>query len=297
MKKSWKSLKQSGKMGRIDGRALADKTFESLKAKARDLRARGIEPSLKVIMVGEDAGSLSYIRGKEKDCGKVGVNFSCLSLPSGSGEKKVKEAVEECNEDPGVSAFIVQLPLPGLDPLPILSEIDPGKDADGLCPISVSCLDAGRPRVIPCTALAVWEMLKSAGVEVEGKDVCVIGRGLTSGRPISAFLTCLNATVTLAHSHTLNLEKYTRRSQIVVSCVGRGHFIKPDFISPGSILVDVGFFLKDGRLMGDFDPKCFEKALWYTTVPGGVGPMTRAMLVSNVLELCSGLANRQNDLL
>ena len=283
-------------MGKIDGRELADKTFESLKAKARDLRVKGIEPSLKVIMVGEDAGSLSYIRGKEKDCGKVGVNFSCLSLPSGSSEKKVKEAVEECNEDLGVSAFIVQLPLPGLDPLPILSKIDPKKDADGLCPISVSCLDAGRPQVIPCTALAVWEMLKSVGVEVEGKDVCVIGRGLTSGRPISAFLTCLNATVTLAHSRTLNLEKYTRRSQIVVSCVGRGHFIKPDFISPGSILVDVGFFLKDGRLMGDFDPKCFEKALWYTTVPGGVGPMTRAMLVSNVLELCSGLANRPNDL-
>lgn len=283
-------------MTRIDGRALADKIFEDLKAKAESLRSGGLNPSLKVIMVGEDPGSLSYIRGKEKDCSRVGVEFSRLLLPSGSSESEVKEAVEKCNDDPKVSAFIVQLPLPGLDPLPVLSKIDPRKDADGLSPISVSRLDAGRPKIVPCTALAVWEMLKSEGIEVEGKDICVVGRGLTSGRPISAFLTCLNATVTLAHSRTRNLEKYTRRSEIIVSCVGRGHFIKPDFISSGSVLVDVGFFMKDGKLMGDFDPSCFEKASFYTTVPGGVGPMTRAMLIYNVLELCSSLANNQNDL-
>ncbi|MBR4399443.1 MAG: bifunctional methylenetetrahydrofolate dehydrogenase/methenyltetrahydrofolate cyclohydrolase [Aeriscardovia sp.] len=283
-------------MGRIDGRALADGIFEDLKVKADNLKARGISPSLRVLMVGDDPGSASYVRGKERDCAKVGVGFSRLSLPCGASEAEVEEAVEECNLDPSVSAFIVQLPLRGLDPLPVLSKIRAQKDADGLSPLSVARLEGGRPQIVPCTALAVWEMLKSEGIEVEGKEVCVIGRGLTSGRPISAFLTCLNATVTLAHSRTRNLEKCVRRAEIVVSCAGRPHFIKPGFISPGSVLVDVGFTVREGRLMGDFDPGCFEKAAWYTTVPGGVGPMTRAMLIYNVLELCSGLANKQNVL-
>ncbi|MBQ1492672.1 MAG: bifunctional 5,10-methylenetetrahydrofolate dehydrogenase/5,10-methenyltetrahydrofolate cyclohydrolase, partial [Blautia sp.] len=234
--------------------------------------------------------SLSYVRGKERDCSKVGIGFSLLSLPMESSEAEVEKAVESCNLDPSVSAFLLQLPLPrSMDPLPALSKIESRKDADGLSPTSIAYLDAGRPRIVPCTALAVWEMLKSEGLEVDGRDVCVIGRGPTSGRPIASLFTCLNATVTLAHSHTLNLASYTKRAEIIVSCVGKSHFVKPDFVSPGSVLIDVGFSFENGVLMGDFDPACFEKASWYTTVPGGVGPMTRAMLLYNVLELCSGL--------
>lgn len=279
-------------MNKIDGRLLADKFFESLKLKAGRLKSGGIRPSLKVIMVGEDPASLSYIRGKEKDCAKVGIDFFLFSLPSSASEAEVEEAVEACNRDSSVKAFLLQLPLPkGANPLPALLKIDAKKDADGISPISVDCLDAGKPKIVPPTALAVWKMLESERIEVEGKDVCVIGRGLTSGRPISSFLTSLNATVTLVHRRSRHIEKYTKRSEIVVSCAGQGHFIKPDFISPGSVLIDVGFSFKGDKLMGDFDPACFKKASWYTTVPGGVGPMTRAMLLYNVLELCSGLAN------
>ena len=279
-------------MGKIDGRLLADKFFEILKLRTDNLKSQGAKPSLKVILVGADPASLSYIHGKEKDCRKVGIDFSLLPFPASASEAEIKEAVESCNSDPSLRAFLLQLPLPGgLDPLSALSNIEVEKDADGLSPFSIAALNAGRPKTVPPTALAVWEILKSKGIEIEGKDVCVIGRGLTSGRPISSFFTYLNATVTLVHSHTSHIEKYTKRSEIIVSCVGRGHFIKPDFISPGSILIDVGFSFKDGKLMGDFDPGCFDKALWYTTVPGGVGPMTRAMLLYNVLELSSGLVN------
>lgn len=283
-------------MGKIDGRALADKTFEGLKEKAAALRRSGFTPSLRVVMVGEDPASASYVGGKERDCRKVGIDFSRLILPASSTQARLEEAVEECNEDPSVSAFIVQLPLPGQNPVPVLSKIREEKDADGLGPLSALRLEAGKPRTVPCTALAVWSMLKSAGIDVEGRGVCVIGRGLTSGRPIAGFLVSKNATVTVAHSRTRNLEKYTREAEIVVSCAGRGHFIKPSFLSGGQVLVDVGFSVEGGRLMGDFDPACFEKASFYTTVPGGVGPMTRAMLMSNVLDLSSSLANGQNDL-
>ncbi|MBR6440219.1 MAG: bifunctional methylenetetrahydrofolate dehydrogenase/methenyltetrahydrofolate cyclohydrolase [Aeriscardovia sp.] len=282
-------------MGKIDGRALADKAFEGLKGKAEALKARGVVPSLRVVMVGDDPGSLSYVAGKERDCKKVGIAFSRLALPKDSSQARVEEAVEECNEDPSVSAFIVQLPLSGQDPVAVLSKIREEKDADGLGPDSALRLEAGRPRTVPCTALAVWSILRSEGIELEGREVCVIGRGLTSGRPIASFLSSKNATVTLAHSRTRDLEKYAKRADIVISCVGKGHFIKPSSLSSGQILVDVGFSVEEGRLLGDFDPACFENASFYTTVPGGVGPMTRAMLLSNVLNL-SSLANGQNDL-
>lgn len=283
-------------MGKIDGRALADKAFEGLKERAEALKARGIFPSLRVVMVGEDPGSASYVGGKERDCKKVGIGFSRLTLPEGASQREVEEAVEACNADPSVSAFIVQLPLPGQDPIPVLSKIRQEKDADGLGPICALRLEAGRPRTVPCTALAVWSMLQSEKIGVEGKEVCVIGRGLTSGRPIASFLSSKNATVTLAHSRTQDLEKFTKRAEIVISCVGKGHFIKPSFLSRGQVLVDVGFSVEGGRLMGDFDPTCFESASFYTTVPGGVGPMTRAMLLSNVLDLSSSLAKGQNGL-
>lgn len=271
---------------RIDGKALAAQIVSDASKEAEALKKRGFTPSLGVIAAGNDPRSISYIKGKKKDCEKAGIGFFLQKLSEKAKEGEIVRAVKKYNEDPAISAFIVQLPLPkGTDPISILSEIDEEKDADGLCPKSIARLEAGSPKTCPCTAMAVHEILESEGVRVEGKKVCVIGRGMTSGRPIANFLSYRNATVTLAHSHTENLKNFTSASDVVISCIGKAHLITPDFISEGAVLIDVGISALNGHLYGDFDPGCFEKASLYTPVPGGVGPMTRAMLLKNSLAL------------
>ncbi len=290
----------------LDGTATAAAIKGELRDRVAALAERGIVPGLGTLLVGDDGASRSYVTGKHRDCAEVGVASIAVELPATATQDEIADAVRALNADPAVTGFIVQLPLPkGIDENAILELIDPDKDADGLHPTNLGRLVLGVdpatavPAPLPCTPAGIIELLTRHGVQIAGKHVTVIGRGITVGRPLGLLLTRkgTDATVTLTHSRTPDLEAQVRRADIVVAAVGQPNLVKPEWIAPGAAVLDVGVTrvgtTESGRakLAGDVDPAVAEVAGWLSPNPGGVGPMTRAMLVANVVETAERLAS------
>ena len=283
----------------LDGRATAAIIKSELKERVAALAASGITPGLGTVLVGDDPGSKWYVAGKHRDCADIGIASVRRDLPAEATQAHVEAAVDELNADPGTTGYIVQLPLPPhIDTHAVLERIDPWKDADGLHPVNLGrlLLGANAPVTspLPCTPLAVIELVERHGISWPGKEVVVIGRGVTVGRAIGPLLTRrqYNATVTLTHTGTVNLADHVRRADIVVAAAGVAGLVTADMVKPGAIVLDVGVSrILDGessRIAGDVDAGVAEVAGWVSPNPGGVGPMTRAMLLSNVV----GLAER-----
>ena len=269
----------------MDGKALAARVKAEITVEVRKLSK---QPGLGTILVGEDAGSKAYVDGKHKDCAEVGINSIKINLPATAKTADILKAVEDLNQNPECSGFIVQLPLPnGVNTEEILLAIDPKKDADGLHPINLGMLVLGKNTLIPCTPKAILALLNEYKIKLAGMKVLIIGRGATVGRPLSILLSQkpINATVTLAHSATTNLLELLKEADVVVAALGSAHFIKPAMVKKGVILVDVGITRTPQGLLGDIDPAVSEICSYFAPMPGGVGPMTRAMLLTNLVEL------------
>ncbi len=273
----------------LDGKALAASIKNDLAARTVALKAKGITPGLGTVLVGDDPGSHSYVGGKHRDCQEVGINSIRVDLPADATQADVLAAIRNLNSAKECTGYIVQLPLPrGIDTQVILEAIDPAKDADGLHPMNLGRLVAGYEAPLPCTPRGIVELLNYYKVPLNGAEVVVIGRGLTVGRPLGLLLTRKqeNATVTLTHTGTKDLAAHTRRADIVVAAIGQAHFLKAEMIKPGAAILDVGISRTDAGLLGDVDPGVFDVASWIAPMPGGVGPMTRAMLLTNVVDAC-----------
>lgn len=273
----------------LDGKALAASIKQELAIRTTALKAKGITPGLGTVLVGDDPGSHSYVGGKHRDCQEVGINSIRVDLPATASQADVLAAIKDLNTAKECTGYIVQLPLPrGIDTQVILEAIDPAKDADGLHPMNLGRLVAGYEAPLPCTPRGIVELLNHYKVPLNGAEVVVIGRGLTVGRPLGLLLTRKqeNATVTLTHTGTKDLATHTRRADIVVAAIGQAHFLKAEMIKPGAAVLDVGISRTESGLLGDVDPGVHGVASWIAPMPGGVGPMTRAMLVSNVVDAC-----------
>ncbi|MEU6646265.1 bifunctional methylenetetrahydrofolate dehydrogenase/methenyltetrahydrofolate cyclohydrolase [Saccharomonospora sp. NPDC046836] len=271
----------------LDGRATKDAIFAELAPRVAALAERGITPGLATVLVGDDPGSHAYVRMKHADSAKVGVNSIRRDLPGDISQAKLEAVIDELNADPACTGYIVQLPLPAhLDSGAILERIAPEKDADGLAPVSLGRLVLGKPGPLPCTPLGIVQLLRRYDVPLDGAQVTVVGRGITVGRTLGLLLTrrSENATVTLCHTGTRDLAAEVRRADIVVAAAGSPGLITPDMIKPGAAVLDVGVSRVDGELAGDVAPGVVEVAGYVAPNPGGVGPMTRAMLISNVVE-------------
>ena len=281
----------------LDGVATATAVKEELRERIAALKARGIRPGLGTLLVGEDPGSLSYVAGKHRDCAEVGIESIRLDLPATASPLEIEAAIASLNENPDVTGYIIQLPLPkGIDENAMLELMDPDKDADGLHPTNLGRLVLGVGGEInsplPCTPAGIVEMLQRYDVPISGRHVVVVGRGLTVGRPLGLLLTRkgLDATVTLTHSRTAELESYVRRADILVAAVGVAGLIQPEWVKPGAAVLDVGITrvvneeTGKARLVGDVSPGVADVAGHLSPVPGGVGPMTRAMLLKNVVD-------------
>lgn len=269
----------------LDGKALALKIKGEIGLKVVKLSQ---PPGLGTILVGTDPGSLSYVAGKHRDCAQVGIASIRIDLPQTANESEILAAVAQLNNDANCTGFIVQLPLPtGVDAQKVLAAVDPKKDADGLHPNNLGKLVLDSQTIIPCTPKAILRLLDEYQIKLSGKSVLIIGRGTTVGRPLSILLSqkAVNATVTLAHTATSNLEALLKNADVVVAAIGKPHFIKPQIIKAGAIVIDVGITRQDAQLLGDVDPAVVDVASYFAPMPGGVGPMTRAMLLSNLLEL------------
>jgi methylenetetrahydrofolate dehydrogenase (NADP+)/methenyltetrahydrofolate cyclohydrolase len=239
------------------------------------------------VLVGDDPGSHAYVNGKHRDCAAAGIASIRRDLPADASQEQVEAVVEELNADPLCTGYLVQLPLPpGLDAYSVLAKMNPAKDADGLHPVSLGRLVLGEPGPLPCTPRGIVALLRRFGVPIGGAEVTVVGRGITVGRSLGLLLTrrSENATVTLCHTGTRNLAEHTRRADIVIMAAGRPGLLTPDMIRPGAAVVDVGITRTDAGLAGDVAPGAAEVAGYLAPVPGGVGPMTRAMLLANVVE-------------
>jgi methylenetetrahydrofolate dehydrogenase (NADP+)/methenyltetrahydrofolate cyclohydrolase len=278
---------------RLDGKALAAEIRAGLTQRVGALAELGIVPGLGTVLVGDDPGSRAYVNGKHRDCAQVGIASIRWDLPADASQAQVEEVVDELNADPACTGYIVQLPLPaGLDAHAVLNRMDPAKDADGLHPVNLGKLVLGEPGPLPCTPRGIVELLRHYGVAVGGADVTVIGRGITVGRALGLVLTrrSENATVTLCHTGTKDLAAHTRDADIVVVAAGRPGLLTAAMVKPGAAVVDVGITRTDAapnnppRLVGDAAPDVAEVAGWLAPMPGGVGPMTRAMLLVNVVE-------------
>jgi methylenetetrahydrofolate dehydrogenase (NADP+)/methenyltetrahydrofolate cyclohydrolase len=271
----------------LDGKATAAEVKADLKERVARLAAAGHVPGLGTVLVGDDPGSRAYVNGKHRDSLEVGIASIRRELPADATQEQVEAVVAELNADPACTGYIVQLPLPaGLDPYRVLERMDPAKDADGLHPVSLGRLVLGEPGPLPCTPRGIVVLLRRFDVPIAGADVTVIGRGITVGRSLGLLLTrrSENATVTLCHTGTKDLAGHTRRADIVIAAAGRPGLVTADMIRPGAAVVDVGITRTDAGLAGDVDPGVAEVAGWLAPVPGGVGPMTRAMLLANVVE-------------
>ena len=274
----------------LDGLATAKAIKTELAAEVVGLKARGINVGLGTILVGDDPGSLSYVSGKHRDCAEVGIESIRIDLPATASRADVQAAIKDLNQASEVTGFIVQLPLPGgIDANEMLELIDPDKDADGLHPVNLGRLVMNTGGQIssplPCTPSGIIELLERYDVSLRGAEVAIIGRGLTVGRPLGLMLTRkgIDATPTLLHSASRHIEEVISRSDIVVAALGSPHFIRPEWIKPGAAVLDVGITRVDGKLVGDVDPGVAKVAGHISPNPGGVGPMTRAMLVRNVV--------------
>ena len=270
----------------LDGKAAAAEIRAGLARRVAALAGRGVVPGLGTVLVGDDPGSRAYVNGKHRDCAQVGIASIRRDLPADASQAQVEAAVDELNADPACTGYIVQLPLPaGLDAQRVLHRMDPAKDADGLHPVNLGRLVLGEAGPLPCTPRGIVELLRRYGVEIVGADVTVIGRGITVGRTLSLLLTrrSENATVTLCHTGTKDLAAHTRRADIVVVAAGSPGLLTAEMIKPGAAVLDVGITRTDAGLVGDAAPGVAEVAGWLAPMPGGVGPMTRAMLLSNVV--------------
>ena len=271
----------------LDGRAVAAAIRVDLTGRVERLSAVGRRPGLGTVLVGDDPGSHSYVAGKHRDCAQVGITSIARELPATASQAEIEAVVDELNADPTCTGFIVQLPLPpGIDSGAVLQLLDPAKDADGLHPTSLGRLVLGEPGPLPCTPRAIVTLLRAYGIELGGAEVTVIGRGVTVGRPLGLLLSrrTENATVTLCHTGTRDVADHTRRADIVVVAAGVPGLLGADMVRPGAVVLDVGITRTAAGLVGDVDPVVAEVAGFLAKVPGGVGPMTRAMLLTNVVE-------------
>ncbi len=278
---------------RLDGKAAAAAIRAELTERVAKLAENGIVPGLGTVLVGEDPGSISYVRGKHRDCAEVGIRSYERTLPADATQAQIEAVVDELNAEPGCTGFIVQLPLPrGIDAGAVLSRMDPAKDADGLHPTNLGRLVLGEPGPLPCTPRGCVELLRRYGVPLEGAEVVVVGRGVTVGRPIGLLLTrrSENATVTLCHTGTRDLATHLRGADVVIAAAGVPGLIKAHDLKPGAAVLDVGITRTEAGLVGDVEPAAGSVAGFLAPVPGGVGPMTRAMLLLNVVEAAESAA-------
>ena len=274
----------------LDGKALASAIKAELATRVVALKAKGITPGLGTVLVGDDPGSHSYVGGKHRDCQEVGINSIRIDLPQSATEKDILAAIGDLNSSAECTGYIVQLPLPaGISTQKVLEAIDPAKDADGLHPMNLGRLVSGYEAPLPCTPRGIVTLLDHYKIPTKGAEVTVIGRGLTVGRPLGLLLTRKqeNATVTLTHTGTKDLTEHTKNADIIVAAIGQSHFLKADMIKEGAVVIDVGISRTPNGLQGDVCPGVFEKASFVAPMPGGVGPMTRAMLLTNVVDACS----------
>ncbi len=269
----------------LDGKAVLATIKDELRARLAVLAERGVVPGLGTVLVGDDPASTWYVGAKHRDCAEIGIASLRHDLPADSSLDDVLAVVDQLNADPACTAFLVQQPT-GLDEFAILSRVDPAKDVDGLHPFNLGSLVMNEPAPLPCTPVGVVELLRRYDVPLAGAEVVVVGRGLTVGRPLGLILTrrSENATVTLCHTGTRDLAAHTRAADVVVAAAGVPDLITPDMVRPGAAVVDVGVARRDGKIAGDVHPDVAEVAGWLSPNPGGAGPMTRAMLLSNVVE-------------
>ena len=278
---------------KLDGTLYRDEIFADLAQRVSALKDKGITPGLATVLVGEDPGSQSYVKMKHRDCEKLGINSIRKDLPADITQEELEAVIDELNVDDACTGYIVQLPLPKhLDENAILERIDPAKDADGLHPVNLGKLVLNEEAPLPCTPNGCLHLLRRFGVELNGAKTVVIGRGVTVGRPIGLMLTrrSENSTVTLCHTGTKDLAAETREADIVIAAVGQPHMLTADMIKEGAALLDVGVSRVDGKLTGDIHPDCWDKAGFVSPNPGGVGPLTRAFLVRNIVERAEKLA-------
>ena len=278
---------------KLDGTLYRDEIFADLTQRVAALKDKGITPGLATVLVGEDPGSQSYVKMKHRDCEKLGINSIRKDLPADITQEELEAVIDELNADDACTGYIVQLPLPKhLDENAILERIDPEKDADGLHPVNLGKLVLNEDAPLPCTPNGCLHLLRRFGVELNGAKTVVIGRGVTVGRPIGLMLTrrSENSTVTLCHTGTKDLAAETREADIVIAAAGQAHMLTADMIKEGAALLDVGVSRVDGKLTGDIHPDCWDKAGFVSPNPGGVGPLTRAFLVRNIVERAEKLA-------
>ena len=277
----------------LDGKATAQTIKNNLAQRVSALKAKGINPGLGTILVGDDAGSHAYVNGKHKDCAEVGISSIRIDLPKSATQKDVMNAITQLNNDANCTGFIVQLPLPkGLDGNLALEAMNPDKDADGLHPSNLGKLVLGQDGPLPCTPRGIIELLRAYKIEINGANIVIIGRGVTVGRPLGLLLTrkTENATVTLCHTGTKDLTSHLINADIVIAAAGVPHLVKPNMIKKGAALVDVGITRTENGLVGDIDPQVRDVAGFFSPMPGGTGPMTRAMLLTNVVERAEGVS-------
>ena len=275
----------------LDGKATAAEVKADLKVRVDALKIKGIFPGLGTVLVGADPGSQAYVGGKHRDCAEVGIASIRVDLPTDASQLDVEAEVAKLNADPAVTGYIIQLPLPKhLDEYRVLELMDPAKDADGLHPVSLGRLVLGIPAPLPCTPRGIVALLRAYDVPINGAHVVVVGRGITVGRPLGLLLTrrSENATVTLCHTGTKDLATYLRSADIIIAAAGVPHLITADAIKPGAAVLDVGITRTEAGLVGDVAPDVTEVAGFVAPMPGGVGPMTRAMLLQNVVEAAEG---------
>lgn len=274
----------------LDGKALASSIKKDLAIRVAALKAKGITPGLGTILVGDDPGSLLYVDGKHRDCKEVGINSIRFDLPASATEQDVLTVIAELNASKECTGYIVQLPLTKIiNTQRVLEAIDPNKDADGLHPLNLGRLVAGYEAPLPCTPRGIVALLDHYKIPTNGAEITVMGRGLTVGRPLGLLLSRKqeNATVTLTHTGTKDLLRHTQNADIVVMAIGQSHFLKAEMIKEGAVVIDVGISRTADGLDGDVCPGVYEKASFVSPMPGGVGPMTRAMLLTNVVDACS----------
>ena len=282
-------------MERIDAKALAASVKAQAAQQAAALAAAGVHPKLTVILVGEDPASEVYVRGKERDCAECGIESELLRLPADTTEERLLAEIAARNADPSVHGLLVQLPLPAqISEQRVIEAIDPEKDVDGFTPVNVGRLLIGEDCFLPCTPAGCIELLRAAGCEIAGKRAVVLGRSNIVGKPMALLLLRENATVTVCHSKTQDLASITREADILVAAIGRDRFVGADMVKEGAVVIDVGINRgADGKLHGDVDEAALAgKAGWITPVPGGVGLMTRAMLMANTLRAARRLSGR-----
>ncbi len=269
----------------LDGKAVAQLIKSELQARISTAK---LTPGLGTVLVGDDAGSQAYVGGKHRDCAEVGIKSIRIDLPATASEADVLKAISDLNSASECTGYIVQLPLPnGINAQKVLEAIDPDKDADGLHPLNLGRLVMGVKAPLPCTPAGIVELLKRYEIPLNGAEVVVIGRGLTVGRPLGLLLNrkSENATVTLTHTGTKDLSAHTKRADIVIAAIGKAHFLKADMVKAGAVVLDVGITRTESGLQGDVDPAVANVASYIAPMPGGVGPMTRAMLLRNVVEM------------